>query len=202
MAVVGSGIMAERLSGGNQALALLGNTLSTGAALAVLIRIFGPVSGAHFNPVVTLYFVLRREITPVAASRYVAVQIASAIAGVLAAHAMFAVPLFEISDKVRDGSAQWLAEFIATFGLIGTIAGALRFAPAAVSALVGLYISAAYWFTASTSFANPAVTIARALTKSFSGIAPQSAPAFVAAQATGAVIAFLIFGWMFGISDE
>lgn len=202
MAVVGSGIMAERLSGGNQALALLGNTLPTGAALVVLISVFGPVSGAHFNPAVTLYFALRREIKPGAAFFYVVVQIAGAIAGVIAAHAMFAAPPFEISDKLRDGPAQWLAEFIATFGLIATIAGSLRFARSAVAALVGLYISAAYWFTASTSFANPAVTIARALTKSFSGIAPQSAPGFIAAQIVGAVMAFFVLGWMFDVSGE
>ena len=169
-AVVGSGIMGERLAGGNVAIALLANTLATGAALVVLISIFGPVSGAHFNPAVTAFFLLRREITPGLAMLYVAVQIAGAIAGVWAAHAMFAMPIMEVSHKLRDGPAQWWSEFVATFGLLITIAGAVRFTPQSTPVLVGLYITAAYWFTASTSFANPAVSIARALTDSFSGI--------------------------------
>lgn len=197
MAVVGSGIMAERLAGGNIALALLGNTLATAAALVVLISIFGPVSGAHFNPAVTLYFALRREIALPLAFAYVAVQIIAAIAGVYAAHAMFGVPLMEVSHKLRDGPPQSFAEFIATFGLIATIAGAIRFTPAMTPALVGLYIAAAYWFTASTSFANPAVTIARMLTDSFSGIAPSSAPGFIAAQLASVLPACLFFGWLF-----
>lgn len=197
MAVVGSGIMAERLAGGNQAVALLANTLATGAALAVLIVIFGPLSGAHFNPAVTLCMAIRRDIAPGAALAYVAVQAAAAIAGVLLAHAMFAAPVFEVSHHLRDGGSQALSEFIATFGLIATILGALAFRPAAIPALVGLYIAAAYWFTASTSFANPAVTIARAMTDSFSGIAPSSVPAFLAAQIAGALAATLLAGWLF-----
>ncbi len=197
MAVVGSGIMAERLSGGNGALALLCNTLATGAALMVLISIFAPLSGAHFNPAVTLYFVLRREITLPAALFYVAVQIAGAILGVYAAHAMFASPILELSHKLRDGPSQWFSESVATFGLIAAIAGSTRHRPGATPLLVGLYISAAYWFTASTSFANPAVTIARAMTDSFAGIAPESAPGFIAAQIVAAIAAYFFFGWLF-----
>ncbi len=191
-AVVGSGIMGERLAGGNVAVALLANTIATGAALVVLISIFGPVSGAHFNPAVTLFFALRREIAPGLGVLYVAAQIVGAIAGVFAAHAMFAMPILEVSEKLRDGPAQWWAEFVATFGLMLTIAGAVRYAPAAAAYLVGLYITAAYWFTASTSFANPAVTIARALTNSFAGIAPRSVPGFIAAQFVAAIA-----GWAF-----
>ena len=196
-AVVGSGIMGERLAGGNIAIALLANTLATGAALAVLISIFGPVSGAHFNPAVTLFFALRREIAPRVALLYVAAQIAGALAGVLAAHAMFAVPILEVSQKLRDGPAQWWSEFVATFGLIATIAGAVRYAPNAAAYLVGLYITAAYWFTASTSFANPAVTLARGATDSFSGIAPHSIPGFVAAQLAAAVAGYVLAAWLF-----
>jgi glycerol uptake facilitator-like aquaporin len=197
MAVVGSGIMAERLADGNDAVALLANSLATGAALVVLIAIFGPLSGAHFNPAVTLYFAMRREMKPRLAMAYALVQVAAAIAGVFAAHAMFELPLLQVSAHLRDGPAQWFAEFIAAFGLVGTIAGALRFALAATPTLVGLYITAAYWFTASTSFANPAVTIARALTDTFSGIAPGSVPGFIAAQILGAVAAWIVFGWLF-----
>ena len=197
IAVVGSGIMAERLSGGNVALALLGNTLSTGAALVVLISIFGPISGAHFNPAVTLYFAFRREISPVVALSYVVVQTVSAILGVYAAHAMFAAPILEISGKLREGPPQWFAEFIATFGLLATISGSIRFTPASTPLLVGLYIAAAYWCTSSTSFANPAVTIARVLTDSFAGIAPSSAPGFIAAQLVAAVAANFALGWLF-----
>jgi glycerol uptake facilitator-like aquaporin len=196
-AVVGSGIMGERLAGGNAAIALLANTIATGAALAVLISIFGPLSGAHFNPAVTLFFALRREMPPGLAAKYVVAQIAGGIAGVFAAHAMFAMPIIEISVKLRDGPAQWLAEFVATFGLILTIAGAIRHRPAAVPGLVALYIAAAYWFTASTSFANPAVTIARALTNSFAGIAPHSAPGFIAAQLAAAVAGYFAADWFF-----
>src|ERR1043165_8286266 len=185
MAVVGSGIMGERLAGGNVATALLANTMATGAALAVLISIFGPLSGAHFNPAVTLFFALRREIRPVMVLAYVAAQIGGAIIGVWLAHAMFAMPVLEFSTNLRDGPAQWLAEFIATFGLLATIAGSIRFSPATTPMLVGLYITAAYWFTASTSFANPAVTIARALSDSFAGVAPGGAPAFIAAALVG-----------------
>jgi glycerol uptake facilitator-like aquaporin len=196
-AVVGSGIMGERLSGGNVALALLANTLATGAALVVLIAIFGPISGAHFNPAVTLYFALRREIGAGMGVAYGAIQIAGAVLGVFVAHAMFGTAILEVSQKLRDGPAQALSEFVATFGLIATIAGAIRFRPSLTPLLVGLYITAAYWFTASTSFANPAVTLARALTNSFAGIAPHSVPAFIAAQLVAACIGFLAFGWLF-----
>lgn len=199
-AVVGSGIMGERLAGGNVAIALLANTLATGAALVVLISIFGPISGAHFNPAVTAYFGLRREITGPQALAYVIAQLAGAICGVWAAHLMFEAPVFELSTKLRDGGAQAFSEFVATFGLIGTIAGAVRYWPKAAAALVGLYISAAYWFTASTSFANPAVTVARALSNSFAGIAPHSAPAFIVAQLLGALVGFVVFGWLFAPS--
>jgi glycerol uptake facilitator-like aquaporin len=189
--------MGERLAGGNAAIALLANTIATGAALVVLISIFGPVSGAHFNPAVTLYFALRREIGPGSAALYVAAQILGAIAGVWAAHAMFAMPILELSQKLRDGPAQWWAEFVATFGLVATIAGAIRFAPQSVAMLVGLYIASAYWFTASTSFANPAVTIARAMTNSFAGIAPHSAPGFIAAQLAAVPVACAVVAWLY-----
>jgi glycerol uptake facilitator-like aquaporin len=195
-AVVGSGIMGERLAGGNAAVALLANTLATGAALVVLISIFGPISGAHFNPVVTFVFMARRETKVVDGVAYIAVQVVCAVLGVYAAHLMFALPVFEISTKLRDGPAQAFSEFIATFGLIATILGGIRHAPGRVPLLVGLYIAAAYWFTASTSFANPAVTLARALSDSFAGIAPHSVPAFLAAQFAGAVCAWLTFAWM------
>jgi glycerol uptake facilitator-like aquaporin len=195
-AVVGSGIMAERLSGGNVALALLANTIATGCALAVLISIFAPISGAHFNPAVTLFFALRGEMKIGTAILYAAVQFVAAIAGVWLAHLMFAMPVFEIAHKLRDGPGQALSEFVATFGLIATIACAVRFGLATTPFLVGLYISAAYWFTASTSFANPAVTVARALSDSFAGIAPHSAPAFIAAEIVGVGAAFLVFGWL------
>jgi glycerol uptake facilitator-like aquaporin len=191
IAVIGSGIMGERLAGGNVAIALLANTLATGAALTVLIAIFAPVSGAHFNPAVTLVFVLGRAMAAREALAYVAVQLAGAILGVFAAHAMFALPIIEVSKKLRDGPAQGFSEFVATFGLVLTILGGIRYAPRAVPALVGLYIASAYWFTASTSFANPAVTIARSLTDSFAGIAPHSAPLFIVCQILGALAALL-----------
>ena len=197
MAVVGSGIMAQRLAGGNVALALLANTIATGAALVVLISIFGPISGAHFNPAVTLFFALRREIQPTTGVVYVAVQIAGAVAGVYVAHAMFGMALVEVSAKLRDGPAQALSEFVATFGLLTTVAGSVRVSPALTPALVGLYITAAYWFTASTSFANPAVTIARSLTNSFAGIAPTSAPAFIAAQLAAVLAGYSVLNWLF-----
>ena len=196
-AVVGSGIMGERLSDGNVAVALLANTLATGAALTVLISVLGPVSGAHFNPAVTLFFMLRREMTVRLGLLYALVQTAGAIAGVVIAHAMFAMPPLEVSEKLRDGPAQWLAEFVATFGLVMTIAGALRYRPSACAHLVGLYIASAYWFTASTLFANPAVTIARAATASFAGIAPHSVPGFVAAQFAAAFVAAAASRWLF-----
>jgi glycerol uptake facilitator-like aquaporin len=198
MAVVGSGIMAERLAGGNAALALLANTAATGAALAVLISIFGPISGAHFNPAVTLTFALSREVGLRTAIGYVLAQLAGAFLGVLIAHAMFAMPLIEVSAKLRDGPSQWLSEFVATFGLLMTIIGSVRFRPSATPALVGLYIASAYWFTASTSFANPAVTLARALTDSFSGIAPASVLAFIGAQILAAIASWLTLNRLFG----
>ena len=200
IAVVGSGIMAERLAGGNMAVALLANALATGAALVVLISILSPISGAHFNPAVSFYFALRGEMTWRAAGRYGLVQIVAAIFGVWLTHLMFAMPVLEASTKLRDGLPQLLAEFIATMGLLATIAGAIRFVPPSTPILVGLYITGAYWFTASTSFANPAITIARAMTDSFSGIAPSSAPGFIAAQLTAAAAAAFGLKWLFGKS--
>lgn len=196
MIVIGSGIMGERLAGGNLAIALLGNALATGAGLVVLITIFGPLSGAHFNPAVSLSFALRREMTWLIALAYAAVQVPAGILGVWVAHAMFAEPILQISAKLRDGPAQGLAEFVATFGLIGTILASLRFRAEATPWMVGLYITAAYWFTASTSFANPAVTIARSLSDTFAGIAPASAPLFIVAQLLGAACAVAAFGWL------
>jgi glycerol uptake facilitator-like aquaporin len=194
--VIGSGIMAERLSGGNTAITLLGNTLPTGAILVVLIIVFGPLSGAHFNPAVTLAFLMRREIPPREALLYVIAQVAGGLAGALLAHAMFELPLMQVSETVRTGAAQCLSEWVATFGLVATILGALRFRSEAVPFAVGLYITAGYWFTASTSFANPAVTIARSFTNTFSGIAPSSAPAFIAAELFGAATATLVCAWL------
>jgi glycerol uptake facilitator-like aquaporin len=194
--VIGSGIMGERLAGGNVAIALLGNTLATGAGLVVLITIFGPLSGAHFNPAVTLVFALRREIGWRLAAAYLLAQIVGGIVGVWGAHAMFAEPIWQVSTKLRDGPAQAFAEFVATFGLIAAILGSIRFRPDATPMIVGLYITSAYWFTASTSFANPAVTIARSLSNTFAGIAPSSAPMFVIAQLAGAVAASGLFVWL------
>lgn len=194
--VVGSGIMAARLAEGNEALALLGNTLPTGAILVVLIMGLGPVSGAHFNPAVTLAFLVRREIGLAMAVAYMVVQIAGGAAGMLAAHAMFDLPLLQASTKARTGAAQWFSEWVATFGLVGTIFCVLRFRAEAVACAVGLYITAAYWFTASTSFANPAVTVARSWTDTFSGIAPADAPAFILAQIIGALSAAGLCGWL------
>ena len=188
-AVIGSGIMAERLAGGNEALALLCNTLPTGAILVVMITIFAPLSGAHLNPAVTLVFALRKEMEWNECVAYVAVQIAGGIMGALLAHAMFELPFFQISATPRNGPGQWIAEVVAAFGLILTILGCLARNAAAVPMAVGLYITAAYWFTASTSFANPAVTIARSLSDTFAGIAPTDVPAFIAAQIIGAVLA-------------
>lgn len=190
--VIGSGIMAERLAGGNVAIALLGNTVATGAMLFVLIGMFGPMSGAHFNPAVTLVFRLRGELTSAAAMRLIAGQFVGGIPGVWAAHLMFDHPIFELSSKARTGTGQWAGEFIATFGLVFVILGTIRHRPQAVPASVALYIVAAYWFTSSTSFANPAITVARALTDSFAGIAPADVPAFVIAQLCGAFAALLV----------
>jgi glycerol uptake facilitator-like aquaporin len=184
-AVVGSGTMAQRLAGGNVALALLCNTLATGAILPVIILMFGSVSGAHFNPAVSLAFALRGELSWQIALVYAAVQAIAAIAGVWIAHLMFDLPVWQISTTVRSGAGQWLAEGVATFGLLLTIFGCLARAPSAIPYAVGLYITSAYWFTASTSFANPAVTIARSLSDTFAGIAPAGAPAFMAAQFAG-----------------
>ena len=194
--VVGSGIMAERLAGGNVALALLGNTIPTGAILFVLITMLGPVSGAHFNPAVTLAFWMRREIKLNEALAYVGVQIIGAIMGTLVAHAMFEEIRLQTSTNIRAGPAQWLSEGVATFGLVATILGTLRWRPEAVPTAVGLYITAAYWFTASTSFANPAVTIARSLTDTFSGIAPENAPGFILMQFVGATVATGLMAWL------
>jgi glycerol uptake facilitator-like aquaporin len=199
--VVGSGIMGERLAGGNVALALLGNTLPTGAILVVLILALGPCAGAHFNPAVSLVMSLRkdhlwREFLP-----YAAAQIVGGCLWTFVAHAMFDLPLFELAVKARTGPAQWFAEFVATFGLIVTILAVSRFKREAIPVAVGLYITAAYWFTASTSFANPAVTIARALTDSFSGIAPTDVPMFIVAQFVGALAGLVIMRWFFAASD-
>lgn len=195
--VVGSGIMAERLSGGNVAIALLGNTIPTGAILVVLITMLGPVSGAHFNPAVTLAFCLRGELTAREAALYVVFQVAGALVGVWAAHAMFAEPILQASATVRTGGAQWFAEIVATFGLVFTILATLRARPDAVAMAVGLYITAAYWFTASTSFANPAVTIARGFSDTFSGIRPLDVVPFVVMQLIGAVAALAVCRWLF-----
>jgi glycerol uptake facilitator-like aquaporin len=196
-AVVGSGIMAERLAGGNVALALLCNTIPTGAILVVLILVFGPLSGAHFNPVVSLAFALRSELPWAIATSYVAAQVSGAVAGVWSAHLMFELPVWQLSTTERLGWGQWTAEAIAAFGLLLTILGCVARTPAATPYAVGLYITSAYWFTASTSFANPAVTIARSLSNSFAGIAPGGVPAFIAAQLIGGGIAVLLGGWLY-----
>lgn len=194
--VVGSGIMGDTLAGGNVAITLLANAIATGAILVVLILVFGSVSGAHLNPAVTLAFMLRREITVADAGLYVCSQVVGGIVGVLVAHAMFDLAILQTSATARTGMSQWFAEAVATFGLVATILGAVRFRPEAVAYAVGLYIAAGYWFTASTSFANPAVTVARALTDTFSGIQPDHAPGFIAAQIVGAVAATVLFGWL------
>lgn len=195
--VVGSGIMGERLAGGNVAIALIGNTLATGAGLVVLITMFGPLSGAHFNPAVTLVFAVRRELSGGAAAAYIAAQLSGAVLGVWAAHLMFSEDMLQVSTKLRNGPAQAFSEGVATFGLIAAILGSLRFRPEATPFIVGLYITSAYWFTASTSFANPAVTAARSLSDTFAGIAPSSAPAFIIAQFAGAATAVALCGWLF-----
>lgn len=194
--VVGSGIMAEQLAGGNVAIALLGNTIPTGAILVVLITMLGPISGAHFNPAVTLVFALRSEITRREGAAYIAVQIIGGIMGVWAAHLMFAEQLFQFSEKSRAGGAQWWSEFIACFGLVFTILATLKHRPSAVPMAVGLYITAAYWFTASTSFANPAVTIARSLSNTFAGIQPTHVLGFIVAQLIGAIAAWALCKWL------
>jgi len=195
--VVGSGIMAQDLTT-DMALALLANTIATGAALVVLVATLGPLSGAHFNPAVSLVFALRGELPTREAGFYIVVQVLGGIAGTLLAHTMFALPLLEASTRVRTGGGQWLAEAVATFGLVAVILAGLRFRRDALPGLVGLYITAAYWFTASTSFANPAVAIARALTDTFSGIRPIDLPGFVVAEIIGALVAAGLMGWLLG----
>lgn len=195
--VVGSGVMAERLSGGNDAVALLGNTGATAAVLYVLISLFGPLSGAHFNPAVTLLLAERRDRLP-----YVAVQIVAAILGVMLVHVMFAMDVIQLGVKPRTGFGQWVSEAVATFGLLLTIILGVRYRPQAVPALVAAWITAGYWFTASTSFANPAVTLARALTDSFAGIRPADAPAFIFAQLLGAGLAAIIGRWLIAGTSE
>ena len=197
MAVVGSGIMADKLAGGNEAIALLCNTLPTGAVLFVIITIFAPVSGAHFNPAVTIVMWLRGALDRNEALLYIAVQIVGGCLGAIAAHLMFGLDALQISQTARTGVGQWIGEFIATFGLIATILGCVKFAPGAVATAVGLYITSAYWFTSSTSFANPAVSIARSISDTFAGIAPQDVPIFILAELLGALAAAYLFGWLF-----
>jgi glycerol uptake facilitator-like aquaporin len=195
-AVVGSGIMGERLAGGNLAIALLANTIATGAALAALILTFGPISGAHFNPAVTLADAMERGVTWAVAACYIPAQCAGAVCGAVAAHLMFGLPAISLSHHSRSGSAQVFSEFVATFGLVCVIWGCSRQRSAAVPFAVAAYITAAYWFTSSTSFANPAVTMARALSDTFAGIRPADVPLFVAAQFAGALAATLLFRWL------
>jgi glycerol uptake facilitator-like aquaporin len=194
--VVGSGIMADRLTN-DSAMALMGNTIPTGAILFVLITILGPISGAHFNPAVTAVFALRKELDWSSAAGYVVAQVLGGTIGAVAAHLMFELPALQLATHARTGASQWLSEAVAAFGLVAVILGGLRAKAQAIPALVGLYITAAYWFTASTSFANPAVTIARSLTDTFSGIRPVDAPAFILAQLVGALLALALAGWLF-----
>lgn len=194
--VIGSGIMAERLSGGTVALALLANTLATGAILVVLITTLGPLSGAHFNPVVSLVMAIRRSLPWGGLAPYILAQIAGGAAGAVLANLMFDLAPVTLSDTVRGGTGHLISEAVATFALIGAILGGLAFAPQAISWLVGLTITAAYWFTASTSFANPAVTLARSLSDSFAGIAPASVPGFVLAQLAGGLVGAVLWGWL------
>ena len=195
--VLGSGVMAENLAGGNVALALLANTIATGAILYVLIAMFGPLSGAHFNPAVTLAFALRREIGWREGLAFAGVQIAAGAFGAFAVHLMFDLEILQFSTKARAGIGQWAGEGIATFGLVLSILGLVRYRPEAIPAGVALYITAAYWFTSSTSFANPAITLVRSLSDTFAGIAPHDVPAFIAAQLAGAVLAVALGGWLF-----
>lgn len=201
-AIIGSGIMAQRLAGGNLALALLGNTLPTGAMLVVLILIFGPISGAHLNPAVSLVAALRRDLSWRDATAYGTAQVCGALLGTWLAHAMFQLPLWQVSVTARTGSGQWLAEFVATFGLVLTILGSNATARTAVAYAVGLYITAAYWFTASTSFANPAVTIARSASDTFAGIAPAGVAAFLLFQVAGALAAHAAGRWLWPRAGE
>jgi glycerol uptake facilitator-like aquaporin len=197
-AVVGSGIMGERLSGGNVAIALLANTIATGAALVAIILAFGGISGAHLNPAVTLAIAMERSLRWREAGGYILGQAIGAFSGVAAAHIMFDLPVFSLSQHARSGSAQMFSEFVATFGLLSIIRGCSRMRPESVAFAVGAYITGAYWFTASTSFANPAVTLARSVTNTFSGIRPADAPAFIAAQLSGALAATLVWSWLSG----
>jgi glycerol uptake facilitator-like aquaporin len=194
--VVGSGIMAAKLAGGNGALALLCNTIPTGAILTVLILTFGPVSGAHFNPAVSVALALRGQLPASATALYIGAQIVGGIVGTWVAHLMFQLPVWQVSATVRTGAGEWLAEAVATFGLLLTILGCAARTPSAVPYAVGLYITSAYWFTASTSFANPAVTIARALSNSYAGIAPAGVPAFIVAQMCGTLAALALANWL------
>ena len=202
VAVIGSGIMAERLAGGNLAVALLANTLATGAILFVLITMLGPISGAHMNPAVSLVAASRRELAWRDAGTYIGAQLAFGVLGAFAAHAMFDLPILQLSAKARTGAGQWLGEAIATFGLILTIIGTVRFRREWVAPAVALYITAAYWFTSSTSFANPAITVARSLSDTFAGIAPGDAPGFIAAQLAGAGLAALLARFLFDHDPE
>jgi glycerol uptake facilitator-like aquaporin len=190
--VIGSGIMAENLAGGNVALALLANTIATGASLYVLISMLGPVSGAHFNPAVTIAFLIRRELGIGHAGAFVLAQFAGGVLGTFTAHLMFGLPILQLSTKQRSGLGQWTGEFVATFGLVLTILLLVRYRPNAIPAAVGLYISSAYWFTSSTSFANPAITVARSLSDTFAGIAPADVPAFIVMQIIGAIVAVFV----------
>ena len=199
--VIGSGIMAENLSGGNDAVALLGNTLATGAILFVLITFLGPISGAHMNPAVSLVAASRHELSWADAAAYILTQLAFGILGAWAAHRMFDLPTLQLSVKARSGLGKGLGEFIATFGLILTILGTVRFRERWVPVTVGLYITAAYWFTSSTSFANPAITVARSVTNTFAGIAPQDVPLFIVAQLLGAASAAISARWLFDRAD-
>jgi glycerol uptake facilitator-like aquaporin len=201
-AVIGSGIMAAKLSGGNNAIALLCNTLATSAILVVIITIFAPISGAHFNPAVTLVTRIRGEVGRRTALAYMLVQIIGGCLGALFAHLMFGLDPLQISQTARTGLGQWFGEFVATFGLIVTILGCVRFRPDAVALAVGLYITSAYWFTSSTSFANPAVTIARSLSDTFAGISPPDVPAFIVAQILGALAAAGLCRWLFRVAGD
>ena len=200
--VIGSGVMGEQLAGGNVALALLANSMATGAILYVLIAMLGPVSGAHFNPAVSLAFVLRGEMRVRHGLAYMVVQIAAGVLGVWVVHLMFGLDVFQLSTKVRGEAGQWIGELVATFGLVFAILGLLHNRPASIPAGVALYIVAAYWFTSSTSFANPAITVVRSLTNSFTGIAPGDVPMFVLAQFAGAGLAIALARWLFDIDGD
>jgi glycerol uptake facilitator-like aquaporin len=200
--VVGSGIMAERLAGGNVAVALLGNAMATGAMLFVLIAMLGPISGAHFNPAVSFVMWLRKEITAQLLLAFIVVHLAAGLVGLCAAHLMFDLPILQFSSKPRTGIGQWTGEFIATFGLVFTILATARHRPEAIPASVALYITAAYWFTSSTSFANPAITVVRSLSDSFAGIAPSNVVGFIIAQLSGAVAAFAVTKFLFPLDEN